>query len=175
MIVVGGLIGVDLVENPLQRRGRDTVDHIDKRVGLVRPHLLDNLLGQAVELLRAVFEQRIDGDLAVELAQIEASAGSSAADPARSAGVPASSSVRPVVTRPGQAVLLIEGVERPVTGPSKLPVSGPSNPLRAAGASNAPVTGPSKPPVSGPSKPLVTGLSNSPVTGPSKAPVTGPS
>ena len=66
MVVVGGLIAVDLIENPLQRRGRHAVHHIDERVGLMRPDLLDDLVGQPVKLRRAVFEQRVDGDLAVE-------------------------------------------------------------------------------------------------------------
>jgi hypothetical protein len=106
VIVVGGPIGVDLIENPLQRRGRDTMDHIDKRVRLVRAHLLDNLLGQSVKLPRAVFEQRIDGDLAVEPGQIELLGRLVGRRPGRPRGeVARIYSVRPVVTLPGQAVL----------------------------------------------------------------------
>ncbi len=40
--------------------------HVDKGARLLRPHLLDNLLGKPVELRRAVFEQGVNGDLPVE-------------------------------------------------------------------------------------------------------------
>src|SRR5258707_14342187 len=64
MLVIGGAVAVDLVQNPLHRSSRHGVDDVDEGAGLPRPDLLDNPLGHPVEFGKPVVEQRVDRDLA---------------------------------------------------------------------------------------------------------------
>jgi len=66
MLLEGGLVAVDLVEDPLQRRGRHTVHDIGQRVGFQRLHLLDHGLGELVEFLSLAVDQGVDRYLPVK-------------------------------------------------------------------------------------------------------------
>jgi len=67
VLVIGGTVAVNLVQNPLHRRGRHGVDYVDECAGLPRPDFLDDALGDAVEFLEPVVEQRVDRDLAEQV------------------------------------------------------------------------------------------------------------
>ena len=51
VLVVGRPVPVDLVQDPLHRRCRNRVHDVHERAWLLRPYLLDDLLGQPVELV----------------------------------------------------------------------------------------------------------------------------
>src|SRR5215472_17395615 len=68
--LVGVPVPVDLIQDSLHRRGRDSVDDIDQRVRLPGPDQFDDPLAQLIKLGHAVFEQRVDSYLTEELGSV---------------------------------------------------------------------------------------------------------
>ena len=64
MRLIGVPVAVDLVQDPLHGRGRHRVHDVNQRVRFLGADLLDHPLGQLVELRHAVFQERVNGDLA---------------------------------------------------------------------------------------------------------------
>src|SRR5215469_7940858 len=90
MPLVGAAVAVDLIQDALHGRRRDRMHYEDQGVWFAASHLRNDTFGQPIELVDTIFEERVDGDLAKELARsgVAGSPAGRACEPVRAASVP---------------------------------------------------------------------------------------